>query len=85
MKGARGGSFYALALPREIPSAELPQGNEGAVVAFVRQHGSIRAGECAELLGWASPQRAGRFLRKLTSQGVLRAAGEKRGRRYILP
>ncbi len=84
-KGVRGGSFYALALPREIPSAELPPSNEDTVIAFVRQHGSIRAGECAALLGWSNARRAGRLLRDLANRGLLRPIGEKRGRRYLLP
>jgi len=84
MRGARGGAFYALALPSDVPPVEVPTSEEDRVVDFVRRHGSIRAGQCAELLGWASSQRAGRLLRRLASRGVLRAEGEKRGRRYRL-
>ena len=61
MKGTRGGSFYALALPPETPVIEAPASDEGRVLAYVRQHGSIQAGTCSQLLGWNSPQRAGRF------------------------
>ncbi len=85
MRGTRGGAYYALALPRDMPAADQPTTDEGRVIAFVRLRGSIQAGECSELLGWESPQRAGRFLRRMVSQGTLRAAGEKRGRRYLVP
>jgi ATP-dependent DNA helicase RecG len=85
MKGTRGGSHYALSLPREMPPREEPTDDLSRVVAYVRRHGSIQAGECSELLSWGSSQRAGRFLRKLAVRGVLRAVGEKRGRRYLLP
>ena len=85
MRGTRGGAYYALALPREVPGTERPLSPEEMVIAFVRTHGSIQAGECSALLDWRSSQRAGRFLRRLASQGVLRAVGEKRGRRYLLP
>jgi predicted HTH transcriptional regulator len=85
MKGTRGGTFYALALPRELPPLEVAIADEDRVLAYVRDHGTIRAGQCAALLGWERPQRAGRFLRRLAAGGLLRAEGEKRGRRYLLP
>ena len=85
MKGTRGGAYYALALPRETPVMEAPTSDEGRVLAYVRQHGSIQAGVCSQLLGWESPKRAGRFLRGLANRGLLRPDGEKRGRRYLLP
>lgn len=85
MKGTRGGSYYALTLPREVPVVEVPATDEGRVLAYVRQHGFVQAGVCSELLGWESPKRAGRFLRKLADRGLLRSEGEKRGRRYLLP
>ena len=85
MKGSRGGSFYVLALPREAPAAETPIAVEDRVLAYVGRHGSIQAGVCSQLLGWDSPQRAGRLLRRLADRGLLRPYGEKRGRRYLLP
>lgn len=85
MKGTRGGSFYVLALPREAPAVEAPIAVEDRVLAYVRRHGSIQAGVCSQLLGWDSPQRAGRLLRRLADRGLLRPDGEKRGRRYLLP
>jgi hypothetical protein len=83
--GTRGGSFYALALPREKPVIEAPASDEARVLAYLRLDGFIQAGACSELLGWNSPQRAGRFLRRLAARGVLRGEGEKRGQRYLLP
>ena len=85
MKGTRGGAYYALALPRETPVMGASISDEGRVLAYVRQHGSIQAGVCSQLLGWESPKRAGRFLRRLADRGLLRPDGEKRGRRYLLP
>jgi len=85
MKGTRGGSHYALVLPRETPTREEFADDRSRVIAYVRQHGSIQAGECSELLGWGSSLRAGRFLRKLAALSALRAVGEKRGRHYLLP
>jgi ATP-dependent DNA helicase RecG len=85
MKGTRGGAFYALALPRETPIVGAPASDEAKVIAYVRRHGFIKAGTCSELLGFDSPQRAGRFLRKLAGRGLLSPEGEKRGRRYLLP
>lgn len=53
---------------------------------YARSPGGVyTTGACPELLGWSSPQRAGRFLRRLAARGVLRAEGEKRGQRYLLP
>ena len=85
MKGTRGGSYYALALEPEKPFIEALAGDEARVLAHLRLHGVIQAGVCSQLLGWNSPQRAGRFLRRLAARGVLRCEGEKRGRRYLLP
>jgi len=85
MKGTRGGAYYALALPREVPVIEAPVSVEGRILAYVRLHGSIQAGACSDLLAWDSPKRAGRYLRELVNRGVLRPVGEKRGRRYLLP
>ena len=85
MKGTRGGAFYALALPQEMPVVEAPTTEEGRVLVYVRQHGSIQAGACSQLLGWESPKRAGRYLRDLAQRGLLRPEGENRGRRYLLP
>ena len=85
MKGTRGGAFYALALPQETPAVEVPTTDEGRVLAYVRQYGSIQAGACSRLLGWESPKRAGRYLRDLAQRGLLRPEGENRGRRYLLP
>jgi len=82
--GTRGGSHYALALEPEEPSIETPAGDEARVLAHLRLHGVTQAGVCSQLLGWNSPQRAGRFLRRLAARGVLRCEGEKRGRRYLL-
>lgn len=86
MKGTRGGAHYALTLPVEVSLRdEAPADERSKVVAYVRRHGSIQAGECADLLGWGNSRRAGRFLRRLAALGVLRAVGQKRGRRYLLP
>jgi ATP-dependent DNA helicase RecG len=85
MKGTRGGAFYALALPQEMPAVEAPTTEEGRVLTYVRQHGSIQAGACSQLLGWENPKRAGRYLRDLAQRGLLRPEGENRGRRYLLP
>lgn len=85
MKGSRGGAFYALALQREVSLPETPTTEEGRVLAYVRQHGSIQAGVCSQLLGWESPKRAGRLLHRLADRGLLWPDGENRGRRYLLP
>jgi ATP-dependent DNA helicase RecG len=85
MKGTRGGSFYALALPREVPAIETPTSDENRVLAYVRQNGSIQAGTCARLLGWQDAKRAGRLLHSMSEHGLLRPEKERRWRRYVAP
>ena len=85
MKGVRGGAHYVLALPPQVAEEALgPVGDADRVLSFVREHGSIRAGECSGLLGWSNSRRGGALLKRLVAKGLLVAEGENRGRHYRL-
>ena len=51
---------------------------------FVKRHGSITRRQASELCQVA-PLQAGRMLRKLRDEGVLKMVGERRSARYVLP
>ena len=84
MRGVRGGAWYGLALPSEVPLPEELVTDQQRVLDYIRKQGSIQAGTASSLLGWDNPRRAGRFLGALVARGVLRRHGEKRGTRYVL-
>ena len=57
---------------------------EEKVLAYVRQHGSIKRAECEELLGISKDQ-ARHLLGKMRQRGILRSEGERKATRYYLP
>lgn len=60
--------------------------DEEKILAYVREHGSIRNAECQELLELGDDsERARHIQRKLVAAGKLKRVGEKRGTRYLLP
>ncbi|MCC7265021.1 MAG: sigma-54-dependent Fis family transcriptional regulator, partial [Candidatus Latescibacteria bacterium] len=71
-------------LPVAAPNASRLPGEEGRILAYVRQHGSIGNSECRDLLE-VSPEQAKYLLRKLSAQGLLHLEGTGRWRRYRLP
>jgi predicted HTH transcriptional regulator len=74
---------YSLQAPREVPELFQPPKEEDRILAFVREHGSIRNGECQALLSVGS-SRAYLLLKKLEKQKRLVAKGIGKGRRYSL-
>jgi len=84
MRGVRGGAWYDLALPIDVPVPERPVGDEDRILDYVRQQGFIQAGTASALLGWGDARRAGRFLRSLVNRGLLLRQGQKRWTRYVL-
>jgi len=83
MRGVRGGAWYELALPIEVPAPEEFVSDEDRVLEYVRKQGFIQASTASALLGWGNPRRAGRFLRTLVEAGLMDRQGEKRGTRYV--
>lgn len=86
MHGVRGGAHYVLALPVVMPrGAEESLASEAErILAFVQRNGHITNGQCRELLGIASRERARRLLGRLVEQRRLVMLGERRGARYVL-
>ena len=86
MRGLRGGAHYVLALPSAVPQRvpEPPVSEVDRIVAFVRQNGFITNGQCRELLGIASRERARLLLARLVDQGRLQRVGERRAAKYVL-
>ncbi len=58
--------------------------DEERILAYVREHGSIKRSECQELLG-VDETRAKYILKKMRDAGLLLQEGTKRGSRYVLP
>ena len=61
-----------------------PAEQEARVLEYVREQGRITNRECQRVCG-LSPDQAFKLLARLVEAGKLKAAGEKRGRRYIPP
>jgi len=89
MHGTRRWAYYTLseATPRRV-QLPLPEAmsDEERILAYVKQHGSIRNADCRELLGLGDDNEKARYiLSKLVKAGKLERVGEKRGTRYVLP
>ena len=89
MHGTRRWAYYTLSeevLPWVQPPLPLAMSDEEKVLAYVREHNSIRNAECRELLGLANDNERARYiLGKLVVAGELMQIGQKRGTRYALP
>ena len=57
--------------------------DEERIMAYVREHGSIKRADCQQLLG-VDDIRAKYVLRKMKDAGLLRQEGTRRGSRYVL-
>jgi ATP-dependent DNA helicase RecG len=89
MHGTRRWAYYTLS-EQVTARVQLPlplvMSDEEKILAYVREHGSIRNAECRELLGLGDDtERARYILGKLVAAGELMQIGQKRGTRYILP
>ncbi len=82
--GARGGAYYSLNIPVDIPATQQPQSDEEKIIEYVRRHGSITNAQCRELLG-VKDTAAWYILKKMSRKGLLEPSGEKRRRHYVLP
>jgi len=61
-----------------------PAEQEARVLEYVRERGQITNQECRRVCG-ISPDQAFKLLARLVRMRKLKATGEKRSRRYILP
>jgi len=73
----------ALVQQSELPIPAAPETNEGRILTFVRDHGSINNAECRKLLK-VKEERAWYLLMKLCKTGRLHPEGEGRWRRYLV-
>jgi len=83
-RGTRGGAYYVLNVPSEGPAEKPPETAEATILAFVRQHGSIKNAQCRDLLK-VQPHQAYALLRRMVRARRLRLVGERRGAHYVLP
>jgi len=77
-------AYYILNAPEEVQVALPAQTDEEKILAYVREHGSIKREECQQLLGITRDQ-ARYLLGKMWRQGLIRREGERKGTRYFLP
>jgi ATP-dependent DNA helicase RecG len=77
-------AYYTLNLPAEEKVTPPSLSNEEKILAYVREHGSIRRTECQQLLGITKNQ-VRYILQKMYRQGLLRLAGSRKGAKYVLP
>jgi ATP-dependent DNA helicase RecG len=89
MHGTRRWAYYTLSgqVPAQVQSAlPLVMSDEEKILAYAREHGSIRNAECRELLELGDDSERARYiLGKLVAAGELMQIGRKRGTRYVLP
>jgi ATP-dependent DNA helicase RecG len=77
-------AYYTLNVPIEVKVvAPLPQTEEEKILAYVREHGSIKRADCQQLLR-VTEIRAKYLLQKMQKIGLLRLEGGGRGARYVL-
>jgi len=77
-------AYYTLNVPAEVKAPQAPQTDEKKILAYVRQHGSIKRADCQRLLGVTEIQ-ARYILRRIRERGLLRLEGSRKGARYVLP
>lgn len=82
--GTRRWAYYTLKAPVHVPGILETETDEGRILAYVRQNGSITNRECRDLLG-VDLQRASRLLKRLRARGQLKREGERRWARYSWP
>jgi predicted HTH transcriptional regulator len=78
-ESARRWTYYTLRVPPKYPVSLLETSNEGRVLSFVREKGSITNTECRTLLALDS-KRAWYLLKKMTDSGLLSPIGRGKGR-----
>jgi ATP-dependent DNA helicase RecG len=78
-------AYYTLSsVSVRIDAEPILLSDEGRIVAYLREHGSISNAECRDLLQ-VELQRASNLLRKMHRRGLLKREGERRWARYTLP
>jgi len=83
--GGKRGTFYRLAVSAELPPGPAPVTDEGRILQFVKEHGSINNEQCRELLNITDEQARYLLSGRLVATGQLHAVGTRRWRRYELP
>lgn len=81
-RGTRGGAYYILDAPAEIPEEVRTETPESRILTYVREHGAITNAQCRALLRTGRRQTY-RLLRRMVDTGVLRLDGATRGARYV--
>ena len=76
-------AHYTLNQPAEMQVAPVVQTEEGMILRYVREHGSISNAECRDLLN-TEMNRASYLLKKMHKMGLLSRQGERRWTRYFL-
>jgi len=82
--GGKRGTYYTLAVTRELPDAPTAVTDEDRILEFVRVHGSINNAECRELLRVSDEQARYLLARKLVSGGKLLRQGSGKKTKYVL-
>ena len=75
---------YSLRAARELSEPVEPESDEDRIILYVREKGSITSRECQGLLG-VQADRAHYLFKKLLRAGRLRAVGQGRWRKYLVP
>ncbi|OGN88194.1 MAG: hypothetical protein A2Z74_05965 [Chloroflexi bacterium RBG_13_46_9] len=85
LHGSRRWAYYTLNVPVEAPPVQVAlETDEEKILAYVREHGSIKRAECQALLNVTETQ-ARYILKKMKDRLLLRLEGTGKPSRYLLP
>jgi len=85
LHGSRRWAYYTLNVPVEAPPIQVAlETDEEKILAYVREHGSIKRAECQALLNVTETQ-ARYILKKMKDRLLLRLEGTGKPSRYLLP
>ncbi len=85
LHGSRRWAYYTLNVPVEAPPLQTElETDEEKIMAYVREHGSIKRRECQALLNVTETQ-ARYILKKMKDRLLLKLEGTGKPSRYLLP
>lgn len=85
LHGSRRWAYYTLNVPAEAPPVQAAlETDEEKIMAYVREHGSIKRAECRALLG-ITELRAKYILQRMKKKSLLALRGTRRGASYHMP
>ncbi|MBU2262596.1 MAG: hypothetical protein KKF02_11815 [Proteobacteria bacterium] len=85
LHGSRRWAYYTLNVPVEAPPLQVVlETDEEKILAYVREHGSIKRRECQALLNVTETQ-ARYILKKMKDRLLLKLEGTGKPSRYLLP